>query len=137
MDVPFFSLIATLTRTPKAFELRCSGSVPFRRQSHRPTDYYPVTAFSFRPWRSQNISKTFQALLLGFRPVPPGLPRSPEYYPSHRAEEARPLRSALLGAPWLIAANKRQTLHRLRPFRREVPTSAAGSALGVLVRGTS
>ena len=137
MDVSFFYILRQQPERPKRSSYCRSGSGPFRRQSHRPTDYYPVTAFYFRPWRSQNVSKTFRALLLGFRPVPPGLPRSPEYYPSHRAEEARPLRGALLGAPWLIAANKRQTLHRLRPFRREVPTSAAGSPLGVLVRGTS
>ena len=48
MDVPFFLLQQQLER-PRRPSCCRSGSGPFRRQSHRPTDYYPVTVSPLSP----------------------------------------------------------------------------------------
>ena len=112
MDVPFF-LLQQQPERPRRSSCCRSGSGPFRRQSHRPTDYYPVTVSPLSPKAIPERLKDAPGTVTRVPARSAGTPQEPRILSIAPGKcEARPLRNAHLGVPRHIAADQRQTLHR-------------------------
>ena len=130
MDVPFFLLLQQQPERPRRSSYCRSGSGPFRRQSHRPTDYYPVTVSPLSPMaipeRLKDVPGTVTRVPARSAGTPTGAPNTIHRTGQMRgpAAQERPSRRS-------PAYRSRQAadIATVRPLRREVPTSAAGSPL--------